>query len=267
MQFYHELRNKLYHQGNGITIPSDKAQGYAALVVDLLNILLAVDLSDKFKEPQRQAEKKAHMESKKREIQRQRRIIKGIIAEVETLVQAAVETIDPRLVLPSFIKQFNDICKGYEIETGELEVGAMTVFTSKPKSRIEFAQNVADLLDRTVVHPEIRSKLIRRERYHFPLTDVEIEIEKFAVYLLRDNYPDIFSVYFGILDILAGDNEWKAELDFAAMYPSTISMDDYDDEEQVLGFRVADAGERIRDLKRIGKEISDWTDQQKSPQA
>jgi hypothetical protein len=52
VEFYHELRNKLYHQGNGITIPTDKARGYAALAVELLSRLLEVDLSDELRKPQ-----------------------------------------------------------------------------------------------------------------------------------------------------------------------------------------------------------------------
>jgi hypothetical protein len=48
VQFYHNLRNKLYHQGNGITVPVDKAKGYASIAVELLHRLLSVDLEQEF---------------------------------------------------------------------------------------------------------------------------------------------------------------------------------------------------------------------------
>lgn len=51
VQFYHNLRNKLYHQGNGITIPVDKANGYASIAVELLRRLLSVDLQQEIDRP------------------------------------------------------------------------------------------------------------------------------------------------------------------------------------------------------------------------
>ena len=53
VQFYHNLRNKLYHQGNGITIPVDKANGYASIAVELLRRLLSVDLQQEIDRPHR----------------------------------------------------------------------------------------------------------------------------------------------------------------------------------------------------------------------
>jgi hypothetical protein len=40
LQFYHDLRNKLYHQGNGITVSEQHVNGYAELAVELLKTLL-----------------------------------------------------------------------------------------------------------------------------------------------------------------------------------------------------------------------------------
>jgi hypothetical protein len=53
VQFYHNLRNKLYHQGNGITVPVDKAKEYAAIAVELLHRLLSVDLQQEIDRPHR----------------------------------------------------------------------------------------------------------------------------------------------------------------------------------------------------------------------
>ena len=52
IQFYHDLRNKLYHQGNGITVPTEKAKGYAELAVHLLKALLDVDLTQVLRKPE-----------------------------------------------------------------------------------------------------------------------------------------------------------------------------------------------------------------------
>jgi len=53
VQFYHGLRNKLYHQGNGITVPVDHAKGYASIAVELLRRLLSVDLEQELDRPHR----------------------------------------------------------------------------------------------------------------------------------------------------------------------------------------------------------------------
>lgn len=46
IQYFHDQRNKLYHQGTGITISQQSAVNYGKLVVVMLDKLLAVDLSD-----------------------------------------------------------------------------------------------------------------------------------------------------------------------------------------------------------------------------
>ena len=44
IKYYHNIRNKIYHQGNGITPLTNNAEGYRNIAVDLLNNLLLVDL-------------------------------------------------------------------------------------------------------------------------------------------------------------------------------------------------------------------------------
>lgn len=258
VQFYHDLRNKLYHQGNGITIPTDKAQGYAALVVDLLNRLLEIDLSEKLNEPQRRAEKKTSIDAKKREIQKYTKHIRGVIADVEALLQSAIEAVEPKLVLPSFVAQFNKICGRYVTEEFYGDEQAIIKFSSDTKARIEFSNTIAELVGNAITNQELRARLLRRTNLRLNNPDKYVEMEEFADYLLRDNYPDVFSVYFGILDILVGANDWKIDFDFAYTYPATIGPPSDYEEEQLLDLQIADAGERVKDLTRMSNEISTW---------
>ena len=46
VRFYHQLRNKLYHEGIGITVPSTLVSSYASLISNLLKILLDVDITE-----------------------------------------------------------------------------------------------------------------------------------------------------------------------------------------------------------------------------
>jgi hypothetical protein len=45
VEYYHSLRNKLYHHGDGINVAADNAKGYAETAVKLLKALLDVDLA------------------------------------------------------------------------------------------------------------------------------------------------------------------------------------------------------------------------------
>lgn len=61
--FFHELRNKLYHQGNGITVPPENVDAYVKISVDLLNRLIRVDLSDDVLRPQLEKTKRLEQEA------------------------------------------------------------------------------------------------------------------------------------------------------------------------------------------------------------
>lgn len=53
VEYYHNLRNTLYHQGNQVTtIPMNQLEGYSRLAVDLLREYLDVDLSANLKPPE-----------------------------------------------------------------------------------------------------------------------------------------------------------------------------------------------------------------------
>ena len=53
IEYYHNLRNTLYHQGNQVTaVPIYQVEGYAKLAVDLLHEYLDVDLSGKLTPPE-----------------------------------------------------------------------------------------------------------------------------------------------------------------------------------------------------------------------
>jgi hypothetical protein len=49
VRYYHNLRNRLYHEGDGITVPVVQVRGYAQVAVELLRVLLGVDLSEQLR--------------------------------------------------------------------------------------------------------------------------------------------------------------------------------------------------------------------------
>jgi hypothetical protein len=52
VQYYHGIRNTLYHQGDTVvTVPRSQLEGYARSAVRLLHVYLEVDISEKLKPP------------------------------------------------------------------------------------------------------------------------------------------------------------------------------------------------------------------------
>lgn len=51
IEWYHRIRNQLYHEGNGITIPKGHVEGYAAMAKILFSNLFDIKIEEKTEEP------------------------------------------------------------------------------------------------------------------------------------------------------------------------------------------------------------------------
>jgi hypothetical protein len=105
IEFYHDLRNKLYHQGNGITVASENVIGYARDAAFLLKALLDVDLTDNIVlKPDALKELVAQMGEIQSALERL-----GVDAEL------VIEAIEHELLLPSVIKNLRGLAVGIDI--------------------------------------------------------------------------------------------------------------------------------------------------------
>lgn len=108
VHYYHDTRNKLYHDGVGITVPALETQAYAKIAVDLLQALLAIDLSDELNKPAIEAAEQSKQDKQQQELEQQIQAVKESRARLEHVAIEAVEKIDPQLALPSFQKRFEE---------------------------------------------------------------------------------------------------------------------------------------------------------------
>ena len=53
VRYYHSIRNKLYHEGDGVTVDAGRAEAYASIAVRLLDQLLGVALARPFEREHR----------------------------------------------------------------------------------------------------------------------------------------------------------------------------------------------------------------------
>jgi len=99
IQYYHDQRNKLYHQGTGITISQQNAFKYGQLSITMLSKLLSVDISGIL----------VDNEEIKGEAQKVESRWQIVLEGFQDTVYKVVEKIEPRLLLPSSQKRLHSI--------------------------------------------------------------------------------------------------------------------------------------------------------------
>jgi hypothetical protein len=115
IQFYHGIRNHLYHQGNGITVSKEKLEGYVRLSAKVLNTLLGVDLIGFFKGNHPVAHKKNVDPTLDKRIKELAKEFDRVIRELQHFAKLIIEKMEPKLVLPSTISKLEDLSKNIEI--------------------------------------------------------------------------------------------------------------------------------------------------------
>jgi len=102
VHFYHDLRNKLYHQGNGITVPTDQSKGYASLAVELLRRLLDIDLQPELLRPQQESKRRQEETAIVEQVRQMQEALGQQICGLEQDLRLAIEKVEPAFVMPSF---------------------------------------------------------------------------------------------------------------------------------------------------------------------
>ena len=105
IEFYHDIRNHLYHQGNGITVPDGNLFGYAKLAAALMKELLGVDFTN---HPVLVPEKREELD----ELQEK---LDSSLKKLSFAAQLLIETAEPRLVLPSRLEKMRRLCKDIDV--------------------------------------------------------------------------------------------------------------------------------------------------------
>lgn len=121
VQFYHGIRNQLYHEGNGITVPTGRIKEYAEIAVKLFRDLLDMDLTDELREPEVIAKELKKLEETQNELLQQTRVIKVTISHFHEALAQVIENIEPNLVMPSFVREYDSVYFSYDTETVQLE--------------------------------------------------------------------------------------------------------------------------------------------------
>ena len=103
-RFYHGIRNRLYHQGHGITVREEYVQGYAALAANFLKQLIGIDAEGMLPAVWRHGYAASSVALKQ--------LYKDLSKDIhrfEHLVSLAMEHSEPRMIYPSTIHKLKDI--------------------------------------------------------------------------------------------------------------------------------------------------------------
>ncbi|MCK4558618.1 MAG: hypothetical protein KAV45_02470 [Calditrichia bacterium] len=147
VKFYHNIRNNLYHQGNGITVRQDYVNGYATTATTLLKQLLEIDLTNLIA-----IETSMNQENsltKETLINIRKELVEGI-SRLRDLVRLFTEKIEPKLIYPSTVGKLNEIATGINVST----------FPSK-------LEEFRTLIEKNLNDPEMKSWLL-----HFISEDI-----------------------------------------------------------------------------------------------
>lgn len=110
VEFYHDIRNHLYHQGNGITVADRDLLGYAKLAATIMKELIGIDftthpaLASASLAPEKICEAK--------ELQGK---LSASLKELSRSVHLVMEVAEPRLVLPSNLYVMQHLSKDVDV--------------------------------------------------------------------------------------------------------------------------------------------------------
>jgi hypothetical protein len=198
IEFYHDLRNKLYHQGNGITIPTDKVQEYAKLAVELLRILLDVDLSNDLAKPAIEANRLAEIQKLRDRINEQKNSISKALENLNLIIQETIEKIEPKLVLPSFSRLYYSVRSKYTETYYTHEGNKFERLSEDSQKRQQFINEIVQLLHSLISDSTIKDKLFKMETLPFGNGKIETVVSHLAF----ESEPDSFSILVRVIEIM-----------------------------------------------------------------
>jgi hypothetical protein len=261
IEYFHDIRNKIYHQGNGITIPMEHINAYAKIATELLDILLDVDLSDLWNKPDIQEKMRLDEEKMKKAIVEKDHDINTELNKLHNDFLLVLETVTPKIVLPSFKSKFTELTNKYlEKQIIDIDKENNTLygfrFTRNPELQRQYYKELLDLLSQSIDDQKIVNALFKVE-----ILDSGFAIQKIETVLNRiilSGYPDLDDIYFRILEILIPE--------FSQWYSSYTNLENIRITRSNPDFNIVESYNYIMndlDTLKIGienhrKQIRDW---------
>lgn len=241
--FYHDVRNKLYHEGSGISVYAWQATDYGILAVKLLAQLLDVNLKAELDRPELEAKELAEREQLLLDKSAK---IKKSATKVEHLITLAIEKIEPRLLLPSYVDKLDNLC------------------SERPGFSDDAFRKLVEFVRETIDDEHIRDHFLRR---------ADDSGDLFAIGHLASDICSRENLYWEILECkLPAIKTLAWQYKYSAHYPASVSQPMYaveeypEDEFDVVEVerplsKILDEGDQVTsDLDKLCGIIQNWVD-------
>jgi hypothetical protein len=202
IEFYHDIRNRLYHEGNGVTVAQKDLSGYSHAASKVLKSLLEVGLGGRTSPaPGTTTVAMEEMEDVRTQLQKR-------LDDLKRIASLLIEEAESKLILPSTITKLSEISGGIGV-------------ASFPKK----VSDLRDLIERVILNPETRKWLLDVITDDISWDSPQVlENTNFLLEMLQDPYE----FYFLILGFLyfPVDN-WTVETIYRDEDFSWVGQDEY----------------------------------------
>lgn len=249
VEFFHGIRNKLYHQGNGLTIPIAHLSEYVEVLKILFRQLLKIDLDDYLLGSSMTKEEVVVIAEIKDKVIEALKISRSLKDKLKSSCDLVIEAVSPKLLLPSYIRKFSDLERKalsedrYNLVDGE--VHEYKELPSDTAARAEIVEWFRELTTPYIFDSkfyEILSKPIEAgEKYHIEalrhtlgVKNLEIEVQMvpniFSV--VYGNSFDLERFYYNIVEIVIFNNVYlNRDLDYMVFDIKQLQPPFYDQSE------------------------------------
>lgn len=261
IQFYHDLRNKLYHQGNGITIPQENLYSYAQLATKLLKILLEVDLNEDLQRPEIEAQRKTELLLKRQIVENKNALVESELEKLKSDIMLMIEIIAPRLALPSFQKNFLSITKKYLVEfVNDMDESGNPIYarriTDNPEKLQNYRKELIELLGSYIENPKLMEKLLEPHSYSF--FNLKETIEAVLLPIASNGYVEANDILFRIVELsVTGSSKWLYILDQNRLNYLEFQNPNNDEPEK-YNLYLRDCDALLEEIKNSQIEIKNW---------
>ncbi|WP_064603924.1 hypothetical protein [Photobacterium sp. J15] len=232
VEFFHGIRNKLYHQGNGLTVQRVHLEEYISVIKVLFKQLLKVDLDEQLSNSSLTKDEAERISFIKEEINKSLELTKAKKKELELTCNLVVEEVAPNLFLPSFVRNFTSLReKAFSEDEYSLEGDEVITYKRLPydtKKRMEivgwFEELVTPLAKKSLYFDTLYSQVEVGDKYqieamssHLGIKNIDIERQK-VPHMLNVIFNDFFDLndfYTNIVEIIVfSDVYFMRELEF-----------------------------------------------------
>lgn len=142
VEFYHDIRNRIYHQGNGITINRKDLENYGNLVISILKKLLRVNIPISNTKQPSSIEKAVNIDK----LTSLRDDLQNDIVVLKKLTNLLIEKTEPILLFPSTLSAFSEISHNIEISSFPMKIIEFRKVISKVVSNDEMKKWLLSLI-------------------------------------------------------------------------------------------------------------------------